>query len=564
MKTIYKTLTALIVAGVFTSCENALDKLPLNAPSDQNFFSNQAELELAINGAYRDLYWMTAGSPYPMVLDNTTDLGYLRTDFSGMQVFSQGAHTPETSGFTETWDRMYSGIGRCNNLLVNMERAKEVVGEDFYRRIQAEASFLRAWYYFWLISLYGDVPYTTVIPETIEAGKIPRTPKQQVVDSLFSDLDFAAGILPEKWGQDDDGRATKGAALALKARIALISQRYEVAAQTAKEVMESGAYELYPDYGALFTYAGKRSVEVIFDMPFLIGVQTSFAPREQGPRNGQGWCRLVPSQFIIDSYECVDGLPIDESPLYDPARPFENRDPRLDASLIRPQSVFAGYVYETHPDSLVTTRYVDGVATRAANQDVTNPFASFTGYLWRKYTSEADIPVNITNSELNFIFMRYAEVLLTYAEAKIELGEIDASVLEAINRVRARAYGVDVSAVSDYPAITSTDPAALREVIRRERKIELADEGFRLLDIRRWKIAEHVMPGTFRGRPRGDWSTIPAAPEINEHGHPVYGTAGDLYRSVDQRIFKPARDYLWPIPQKDMDVNDQLEQNSGY
>src|SRR5690606_23573534 len=144
-----------------------------------------------------------------------------------------------------------------------------------------------------------------------------------------------------------------------------------------------------------------------------------------------------------------------------------------------------------------------GVPKRVANQDVLNAYASFTGYLWRKFTSEADIPTNVANSGLNFILMRYAEVLLTYAEAKIELGQIDASVLDAINQIRARAYGVAVGAVADYPEITTTDQAELREIVRRERKVELADEGFRLFDIRRWKIAEHVMPGTLVGRPRG-------------------------------------------------------------
>lgn len=563
MKTIYKLLGILLITGM-SACQDALEKLPLDAPSDETFFSNQAELELAINGAYRDLYWITGGCPYPMILDNTTDLGFLRSDFSGMQTFSRGAHTSETGGFSETWDRMYSGINRCNNLLENMERAREVVSGDFYNRIQAEASFLRAYYYSWLIGLYGDVPYVTVIPESIDEAKVPRAPKDQVIDGIFADLDMAAQILPESWGGSDEGRATKGAALALKARVALLNGRYEVAAETAKAVMDMGVYSLYPDFGALFTYTGVRSEEVIFDIPFAIGFVETAVPREQGSRNASGWSRLVPSQAMIDSYEASDGLPIDESAVYDPANPFENRDPRLDASIIRPQSIYAGYVYETHPDSVETTRYVNGVATRVPNQDSTNPFASFTGYLWRKYTSEADVPDNVANSGLNFILMRYAEVLLVYAEAKIELGQIDQSVLDAINQVRARAYGTDPSALTEYPAITTTGQEELREVIRRERKVELADEGFRLLDIRRWGIAEHVMQGAFLGRPRGAYSEMTNVPDINQYGHPEYGASASLYRTVDQRLFNPGRDYLWPLPQKDMDVNDQLQQNPAY
>jgi len=564
MKTIKYILLSFCLLGISSACEDALEKLPLDAPSDENFFSNESELLLGVNGVYQSLYWRTGGVPYPVALDNTTDLGFLRSDFSGLQSFSRGAHSSVTGGFSQTWEQMYEGINRANNLLTNMSRAEEVVSEDFYQRIQAEAKFLRAYYYFWLIELYGDVPYVTELPADLDEAQVVRTPKAEIVTNLFTDLDEAASVLPDTWGGSDEGRATRGAALALKSRIALMDGQYDVAAQAAQAVIDAQTYSLFTDYGALFTYDGQRSSEVIMDMPFLVGfVQTPF-PREQGPRNTSCWSRFVPSQFMLDSYECTDGLPIDESPLYDPTQPFENRDPRLDGSIIRPQSLFATYVFETHPDSVETWRVIDGVASRVANQDVLNPFATFTGYLWKKYTSEVDLPQDRSNSELNFILMRYAEVLLNYAEAKIELGQIDASVLDAINAVRARAYGVDPSATTEYPAITATDQETLRTIIRRERKVELADEGFRLLDIRRWRIAEHVIAGTLVGRPKGAYVDLSVVPEINEFGHPVYGAAQDLYRSVDQRVFEPSKDYLWPIPQKDIDVNDQLEQNPSY
>ncbi|MEM6846163.1 MAG: RagB/SusD family nutrient uptake outer membrane protein [Bacteroidota bacterium] len=549
---------------VSSACEDSLEKLPLDAPSDQTFFSNEAELLLGINGVYESMYWSIGRIPYPILLDNTTDLGFLRSDFGGLQTFSRGGHSSVTDGFSQTWAQMYEGINRANNLLTNMGRAQEEVSPELFQRIQAEAKFLRAYFYFWLVELYGDVPYVTTLPENLDEAQVARTPKSEIVTNLFADLDEAAGILPDTWGGSDEGRATRGAAMALKARIALMDGQYEMAAQTAQSVIESSTYSLFPDYASLFTYTGQRSSEVILDVPFLVGFSDTPVPREQGPRNTGCWSRLVPSQFALDAYECTDGLLIDESPLYDPTQPFENRDPRLDASIVRPQSLFATYVFETHPDSTETWQVIDGSAKRVTNQDVTNPFATFTGYLWRKYTSETDLPVNRSNSELNFILIRYAEVLLTYAEAKIELGQIDASVLDAINEIRARAYGVAPSATTEYPAITTTNQDELRTIIRRERKVELADEGFRLLDIRRWRIAEQVMPGTLVGRPRGAYIDLSTAPEINQFGHPVYGASLDSYRAVDQRVFEPGRDYLWPIPQKDIDVNDQLEQNPNY
>jgi hypothetical protein len=565
MKTIiHKFCFLTLVLFAVTACEDALDKLPLDAPSDETFFSNETELKLAITGAYRDIYWRSGSLPYQSLLDNASDLGFLRTDFSGMQAYSRGAHSSTTSGFMETWDRMYSGIGRCNNLLNKMPKAKDVVSEDVYNRIQAEAYFLRAYYYSWLIQLFGDVPFVTELPSDIEAAKLPKTPKAEIAAALYQDLDVAASVLPPSWPAADKGHATKGTALGLKARLALAIGDYAVAADAAMQVMDMKVYTLHGDYGQLFTYAGENSNEIMLTMPHLVGFVSTGIPRQQGPRNANGYSQLVPSQFIVDSYECIDGLPIDESPLYDPSKPFENRDPRLDASIVRPQSVFATYVFETHPDSLNTTRIIDGVATRVANQDVRNAFATFTGYLWRKFSAPEDMPANVDTGALDFILMRYAEMLLIYAEAKIELNQIDNTVLDALNQVRARAYGVDVTAIAEYPAVTTMDQDELRTILRRERKVELAQEGFRMSDIHRWNIAQYVMPGTLVGRPKGAYSQMTFVPEIDEHGHPHYNGAESLYRAVDTRQFIANRDNYWAIPQKDIDVNENLIQNDNY
>ena len=170
--------------------------------------------------------------------------------------------------------------------------------------------------------------------------------------------------------------------------------------------------------------------------------------------------------------------------------------------------------------------------------------------------------------------MRYAEILLTYAEAKIMQGEVDESVLTAINRIRARAYGVDVSATADYPAITTMDVAKLKTIIQRERKVELADEGFRLFDIRRWKIAEKVMPVTIYGRIL-DTETATGIPKIDEDGFVSYnGIASQYDLNTDARfpnavrVFNSSRDYLCPIPQQEIDTYARfgitLGQNPGY
>lgn len=566
MKNLIKYMSYFVIVcmavGLF-SCSDQLTKAPLDSPSDVTFFSNANELEVAINGVYNSLWWEIRNIPGPLELDNSTDIGFLRD--GPLKIVAQGGHTTETSEIENTWNHFYAGIARANNLLENMDKAQEVVTEEFFARIQAEARFLRAFFYHYLTELYGDVPLILRVLPVAESQQ-GRTTKSEVVEQIYSDLDFAAQHLPIVWSGDDEGRATRGAALALKARVALYNENYGMVSQVASEVMNLGAYELYPDYEGQFQYEGVRSSGVILDVDYADGVNDHDVPIRQGDRMVGAWSTEVPSQFMLDSYQATDGRPIDQSTVYDPANPFENRDPRLEASIVRPQSTFAGYVFETHPDSTETWRIEAGVnVERVDNQNVLNPFASFTGLVWRKYLSEEDFPERAQSGILNFIYIRYAEVLLTYAEAKIESNDIDQSVLDAMNKVRARGYGVEVGQTNDYPVITTTDQNELRHEIRYERKVELANEGFRWFDIRRWGIADQVMDGPLIGHPpRRENVTEPPTIQEDLSYHPDYGALQDLYRNVEQRTFNSAKDWLWPIPQAEINVNENISQNPGY
>ena len=558
--TLYLFSFTLFVLTVF-ACEDQLTKAPLDAPSDVTFFESRTDLEVAINGVYNSLWWQIRGIPALQEIDNATDIGFLRD--GPMQSFSQGVHDPDTGVFQQTWSHMYSGISRANNLLDKMERAQGNVDEEFYVRIQAQARFLRAFFYHFLSELYGDVPLLTEVPN-VEESQVGQSPKSEVVNLIISDLDFAAEHLPTSWSGSDDGRITRGAALALKARVALYNEMFNLAVQSSQQIINMGEYSLHPDYEEQFQYGGIRSSGVILDTPFSQGVQTSGYPIRAGERMTGSWSTNVPSQALVDSYQASDGLHIDESAVYDTANPFENRDPRLDASLVRPQSTFSGYVFETHPDSVETWNIETN--SRVENLNVTNPFATFTGIIWRKYLAEEDFPASRQDSEINWIYIRYAEVLLTYAEAKIEMGDIDGTVLDAMNRVRARAYGVNVANTDLYPAFTTQDQTELRRELRYERKVELANEGFRLFDMRRWGIADMVMSGTLIGRPVGAYESIQSPPQINRDigHHPDYSEYQDLYRNVEQRSFNPNRDWLWPIPQTEINVNENITQNPGY
>lgn len=567
------SLFLLVLGG----CKKSyLDRFPESSPNSGTFFKTADELVLAVNSVYNNLNYNGAGNIAGLMLfDATSDIFWYRPT-NDVQTIGLGLHTPSTPLIRQVWDIFYGGIGKCNNLLDNMNKAKEVTDPALYNRIEGEAQFLRAYFYTYLVSLYGDVPLIDHVLPLSEAH-VPRVAKATVVDFVLAQLDEAASKLPATYTGSDKGRATKGAALALKARIALYNGKYDVAATAAKAVMDLGVYSLYPNYRDLFTYAGEGSAETILAYDYKRTVRTTGVSQGNQSRLAGGFSVFVPTRSLADSYECTDGLTIDKSPLYSTANIFANRDPRMRATILGDNDTWFGtggitYNQTFHPDSTQCTRYAPTPAL-ITNTEVTNAFSSFSGMLLKKYLDKADVDLR-NESELAYMLIRYAEVLLTYAEAKIEAGQIDASVLNAINLVRARGYGVSVGETSSYPAITTTNQAELRKIIRRERKVELAGEGLRVFDIRRWRIAEKAMNGLLFGKALKSaiYNNLPKPASIDENMIPDYSSFAALlavpgnFKIMETREFDPAKHYLWPIPQADIDVNrnPDFKQNPGY
>lgn len=541
----------------FISCEkDFLNKLPLDSPSSETFFSNQTELDLALSGAYRSLYWHSGRVPYILWLDAATDIAWSRGDFGDVLTIQGGQFTSNTNVFYSVWSHMYTAIARVNNILDNMERAREVVSLEYFSDVQAQARFLRAYYYVYLINLYGDVPWINEVLN-LDNANLARTPKEEVLQHIYEDLDFAAEHLPLDRPAAELGKVTKGASLTLKARAALLQGDYQTAANAAKEVIDADVYEIYPSYRDLFQYEGADSKESILAQHYHINVFNTQIPRYLTSRESAGYSVLIPTQTMVDMYACTDGLPIDQSPLFDPLDPFENRDPRLNQSIYVPGDWVNDLWFQTHPDSVLTYKRSTTGTRRVDNPEVTNEYATFTGYLWKKYLDEKDVPANNTQSTLPVMMMRYAEVLLTYAEAKIELNELDQSVVDAINTVRQRAS-------VQMPPVSMGSQDELRKTVRYERTIELALEGFRLFDIRRWKIAEHVMPGNVLGRRHKAYWYQNIVPEIDDNWHPRYENEQAVFQTISRNQFDKSKHYLWPIPLKELDVVSELEQNPGY
>lgn len=557
------------------SCnKDYLNRFPESDPNSATYYTTADQLTLAINAAYNNLSYQQDGFPYQMQLEGTSDLVWQRPT-TDAQTIGLGQHTSNTTMIRTIWTQSYIGIGRCNALLENMIKAKSVTTAAQYSRIEGEAKFLRAYYYGTLISLYGDVPLVVKsIPA--EESYLARTPKAEVLNAIFSDLDSAAAKLPLSYTGTDIGRATKTSALAFKSRIALYNAKWDVAAAASKAVIDLGYHALYPNYRNLFMYVGENSRESILAFDYKLTIRTNAAPQNNQARNSSGFSGLIPTRALADSYECTDGLTIDKSTLYSTVDPFKNRDPRMRQTLLGDGDTWFGaggitFNMTFHPDSTTCSRYTPTFA-KIPNLEVTNAFSTYSGFIMKKYLDPQDMAVP-NQSELAFMLIRYAEVLLNYAEAKIELNQIDASVLDAINLVRARGYGVAATQTTLYPAIKTTNQTELRAIVRRERKIELAGEGLRVFDIRRWNIAEKVMNGILFGKAmnKAIYYSLPK-PTLDENSSPDYTSFTSLLSVVgnfkimdNPRVFK-SHNLLWPIPQAELDVNKNpgFKQNPGY
>lgn len=553
-------ITLVICLVLITSACNKgyLEKVPLSGPSDASFFATQDELVLAVNGTYKTLNILMPvdGMPYVAELDDAADIGWDRNT-DALQALGNGNQDSNNGVALNMWSSFYQAIGRCNFILDNASRVKDKANPVIYARSLAEARFVRAYCYSMLAELYGGVPLVTHVLSIADA-QMPKTSKDDLVKFILSEMDAAAADLPTTYTGVDVGRATKGAALAIKAREALFGGQWDAAISAAQAVMSLNVYALENNYGNLFTSVGQSSKEIIFALQYLrSAASTQSIPYNCLSRNALGASNKIPSQSLVDAFQCTDGLTIDKSPLFNAAKPFANRDPRLSFTVAVPGSIFYNYQFETNKDSLKCYNYTTTPATRVDNLEATNAFATYSGYCWKKYVDIADI-ANTKASELNVTVIRYAEVLLTYAEAKIEKGELDASVYDAINAIRQRP-------TVNMPKIPAgSSQIDLRSAVRRERLYELAMEGVRLFDIRRWKIAAQAMNGPLYGRIPNAY--LSNAPVIDANGIPDYTNVSNKARMrvIEVRKFNNARDYLWPIPNIEVVTNKMLVQNQGY
>lgn len=538
-------LNIALVSLLLASCKkDFLNRQPQDAYSNSSLWTSASDANAALTGVYNgqynsysDEYSGWASATYIVYFDCMSDNAYSQYPWEGFQAYGNGSVNP-TTGDTQVWD--YTAIQRCNFFLANIG----ITPMDATLKAQmiAQVKFIRAYEYFLMSQLYGDVPLVTTALTTAQANASVRTPKADVTKFILSELTAASADLATSYTGADVGHITKGAAIALKARVELYNADYADCITDCQALMQMG-YSLDPSYSDLFRIQNQYTdPEIIVAMQYV----ENPAANSNGvlgvmPSNSMGgWSSIDPLQSLVDSYEMTNGKVItDPTSGYDPNNPYANRDPRLAATILYPG---APYV----PVGATTPSYYDPMGSSSPDYYASGNNTSPSGYVVKKFTSNLNDFDNLFQSGLNMTVIRYAEVLLSYAEAKIELNQIDASVYNAINLVRNRA---------GMPSVDQTvynTQATLRNLIRRERRVEFAFEGLRYFDIQRWKIGTQVMNGPVYGARLG---TVDATTG-------KYTITGDSIK-VETRQFAD-KNYLWPVPQSEIDINKNLKQNPGY
>lgn len=540
-------ITSLLLIG-FTSCSDFLDRYPLEELSDGSYWKLPIDAEMFVADIYHAL--PGDGGSGDIDGDRNTDNAVHGIKWAQGDI-SKGIYDPANSTFD--WKDDYKNIRKCNILLEKIDLIENYPVEDKEKTI-GEARFFRAFIYFRLIRTYGDVPYVDSSLDMSELEGITRTPKMEVYAKVMEDFDYAISKLPLSWPADKYGRITKGAAQAMKAQAALYFAEWQTAADAAKAVIESNQYELFDaegtgKYQELFWLDNEMSSEAILVRQYKANVKDNESYLMMwNAFPTVGWGGLNPTQSLVDAFECIDGAPISKSPLYNEKDPFKNRDPRCEACILHDGEELYGQTIKVAP---LKSSGNTGIGQHGD--------ATATGYYAQKFLDPNVLPS--WHEERDWFVIRFAEVLLTYAEAKNEISPLDDSAFEAVNRVRKRA-GIPALQKTDASALTYCGTQdELRQRIRNEWRVEYAFESDkRQWDVRRWGIAMQVLNAPILGLKYTLVDSPNAAPEDG-------GKICILYEGEPARANGPSyqeHNVIFPIYQNEIDLNPALTQNLGY
>ena len=540
MKKIIYILAAVLA---FNSCD-VLDMKPLDKVSDADVWEDSALIELYVNASYNSIYHEFGQD----MLSDASDETYCIHNWGNMWVVQKGEMTSDNvtgvSVKVNYWSNAYSNIRSINVFFDRIDDAP--VETDLKNRMKGEMKFIRAWIYANLIWRYGDVPLITSLFELNQDYKVTRDSYGDCVDFITKELDEAISLLPAKSSGETLGRATGDACKALKARVLLYAaseqnnpshskEKWEAAAEATKAVLDAG-YSLGNDYQSVFL---EDNDEIIFARYFTQANSTDFM-LWNGRNASNGWTGENPTQNLVNAYEMTNGelpylneeLPLKINPAsgYDESNPYAGRDPRLDASILHDGSMWAGRETETWHGGL-----------DSPESSIGSWNASKTAYAFKKFMVESIPPTGSSIKPENpWIFFRLAEFYLNYAEIMYELGN-EEQAREYVNKVRGR------QSVNMPPVTVSGEK--LRDKIRNERRVELAFEGHRFFDVRRWGLADKTE----------NRDLLAMNIQKKEDGSKTYEISLLLKRSFLEQH------KLVPIPRTEIDKSEgSLVQNPGY
>ena len=542
-----KRLLVYMLAGVsvlgMTSCSDFLDTVPHDALSPATTWQTEDDAQKFLVGCYDG--WADANEI--LYLDCGSDFGYNNFQWESWKTIGNGS----MSAANEVYNLYsFSMIRRCNTFLENIDKV-EFSDESVKNDMIGQVRTIRAYQYFDKNWWYGGVPIIENY-ETAEEAQVARNTEEEVKQFIYDELDAAIPLLNET--PKSRGYIAKGTALAIKMRSALYYGDYERAKEAAQAIMDLKQYELDPDYANIFTVAGQGSKEIIASVQYIENLKTLYTIGQMYPNADGGWSSIVPTQNLVDTYEMDNGLTKEEAgDYYDPAHPFAHRDPRMAMTIIFPGQDWNGRIFNTLDKQIVNA--ATGAEETNGDYPANADNASKTALSWNKYLGPKSQYAEMWSTNACPIVFRYAEVLLTYAEAENELNGPSAKVYDLLNQIRNRVGMPDVDQ-SKYGTQSS-----LRELIRRERSVELAGEGLRRADILRWKdangkmVAETVLNGPLT-RIIGT---------VDHSGTDPY-TRATITRTdelIENRSFVVHNRYF-PMAQSDMDANPNLKQNPGY
>ena len=539
----------IIAASLFASFMGAcsLERTPLSNIADNEFWNNPNRASMALTALYRGEitngvefspsdFWSYGGFLYT---EHISDNGFDRRGENApyFQISSEKLLN-NNNMIRIYWRAAYHRIENCNRFLKDIASANQT---DEVKRMTAEARFLRATQYHYLASYFKDVPLVTTVLTNEQSNNVKKTTQADILKFCADEFKAAANDLPTfgNMSANDKGRACKQAALAFLGRTYMLMQQWTNGADTYKQIINLGENAIHPHYRELFwPKTGTDNKENIFYIAYMANYFGCGMPQHLMSAKDNGWSSSNASGGLFEAYEFTDGTPFSyDDPRYNPNNLGENRDPRLDYTIYYNGATFKGTTYIISPDSSAAKKQRLDYATEASK----------TGFLWRKYFNEERIE-DITSYSAVTPIIRYAEVLLSYLECQLESGQPITQALldQTINAIRGRG---DVN----MPPITETNVDKLREILRHERRIELAYEGIRYWDLLRWRIAHEVLTGPIWGAPYPNSAGYAqTTKQIDPTGHCRW--------YVGRRDFRNPQDYTWPIPLSEQNINPNLRE----